>query len=284
MDRAEALVWSLGGFSSDPQLPFTGAGGPLSLIPTAPVAPTNATDPSVWQYNTERDNALMDVETNDLTLASPDPTQPLSFANRVQSTDELVIQNSSVWPSALVVLNDPFPIYRAGGEGSPYVYFDSRTYRLDASTGQLNLYVSVVDDELDMVRPVFDQRINANRPIPSASGSTYGTFTDSLRAWEAMSPNTFQILSPGIDGRFGQVADLDGGFWGDANPVYWQYPTGTMITANPTADDPQDLIVANVDKYALDALLPSNTAAVRDAYEKDNIGNFCRSTFEDDLP
>ena len=53
--------------------------------------------------------------------------------------------------------------------------------------------------------------------------------------------------------------------------------------ANATADDPQDLIVANVNKYGLDALFPANSAAVREGYEKDNMANFTKSTFEDDL-
>ena len=41
-------------------------------MPTVGPAASNATDPSVWQYNTARDNALLDVETKDLTLSSPD--------------------------------------------------------------------------------------------------------------------------------------------------------------------------------------------------------------------
>jgi prepilin-type N-terminal cleavage/methylation domain-containing protein len=285
MDRAESLVWALGGFSTDPQLPFTGAGGPLALMPTVAAAPGNATNPAVWQYNTARDNALLDIGTSDLTLTEPLTNQPISFVNRVQSSDESEI-TSPPWPGAVLLPRaDLFPVYRAGGEeGSPYVYFDSRTYRLDAGVGQLNLYVGVVDNQLDMVRPVFDSRINANLPVPSASGNTYGTHTAALNAWEIMSPNTFQILSPGLDGQFGLVADFDGGVWGDTNPVYWQYPAGTMLVASPTADDPQDLIVPNVDKFALDALLPADSIAVRDAYEKDNIANFSKSTFQDDLP
>ncbi len=284
MDRAESLIWALGGFSSDPQLPFTGAGGPLALLPTVAPAATNATDPSVWQYNTARDNALLDVETNDLTLSSPSTSAVVSFANRVQSTDEGAI-TAPPWPGVVPLPSaDLFPVYRGGGKGSPFVYFDSRTYRLDASVGQLNAYIGVVEDELDMVRPVFDERINANLPYPSASGTTYGTHTAALNAWEIMSPNTFQVLSPGLDGRYGAVIDLDGGIWGDTNPVYWQYPSGTMIVADPTAADPQSLIVPNVNKFALDALMPASSQMVREAYEKDNMANFTKSTFADDLP
>lgn len=286
MDRAEALIWSLGGFSTDPQLPFTGAGGPLALMPTVPVAITNATDPSVWQYNSERDNSLLDIETKDLTLTSPVSNQPISFTNRVQSSDENAITTGTAWPSATVPPPRPdlFPVYRAGNQGSPYVYFDSRTYRLDASAGQLNLYAGVWDGELDMVRPYFSERINANFPVPSASGTNYGSFTASLNAWEAMSPRTFQVISPGLDGRFGMVADLDGGVWYDSNPVYWQYRSGTLLIADPTADDPQDLIVPNVNKFALDALLPAATSAVREGFERDNLTNFAQRTLEDDLP
>ena len=58
MDRAEALVWSLGGFSADPQFPFTGPGGPLVAIPVpASVTPTPMIDDPMWyEYNPTRNS------------------------------------------------------------------------------------------------------------------------------------------------------------------------------------------------------------------------------------
>lgn len=275
MDRAEAIIWSLGGLSSDPQLPFTGAGGPLVLLPTVPVATSNATDPAVWQYNSARDNSLLNLELGDLTIASPDSTMPISFNNRVQSTDDVVTTTTFA---------DVFPVYKERDEGSPYVYFDSRTYRFDAGGGILNGYATTIDGEIDAVRPVLDQNVNANKPVPSASGTTYMTRANALDAWLFMNSQTFQILSPGPNGRFGFVADFDGGNPSDQDPVYWQYPAGTLIRALATADDPQDLIVPNVERYGLDALMPPTSDAVREAYEKDNIASFSEKTFEDDLP
>jgi len=277
MDRGEVLVWSLGGFSSDPQLPFTGTGGPLALMPTASTSPTtpHAYNPAVWQYNTDRDNSFLEDEIGGLTLTTIDTSVPISFANRVQSDDDVVSATNFI---------DVFPVYKNLEEGSPYVYFDSRTYRFDVGGGVLNGFATVLDGEVDVVRPVLDNRVNANLPLPGAAG--YGSRANSLAAWQFMNPKTFQILSPGIDGRFGMVADIDGHATGPSNsdPVYWQYNTGKLLRASATATGPQVMVVPDVDKYALDALFSFSDPAVVNAFEKDNTASFTKSNFEDDLP
>lgn len=276
MDRGEALMWALGGFSSDPQLPFTGSGGPLTLIPTVPpTTPGVAVNPVFWQYNSERDNTLIDIELDRLTLKTPDPAMPLAYTNRVSSNDDVA-------PN----LTDPFPVLAENEDGSPYVYFDSRTYGFDASgtgAGLMNGFATVTSGQVDACRPVFTNRINANLAPPSTTGSTYGTVANALNAWEWINPKTFQILSPGLDGRFGVVADLDGGTDPtNSAPVYWQYPTGKLLAALPGADNPNALLVPNVDRYGLDVLFAGTPLAL-EIFEKDNITNFTESTFEDDV-
>ncbi len=54
MDPAEALVFFLGGFSSNPQRPFTGEGGPFSVTSTD----TTVTGGQTLQYNVQRTGAF----------------------------------------------------------------------------------------------------------------------------------------------------------------------------------------------------------------------------------
>ncbi len=57
IDPAEALVWGLGGFSSDSELPFTGPGGPLSG--------------GVNAYSSDRENSMFDFPLN-ISVSSSD--------------------------------------------------------------------------------------------------------------------------------------------------------------------------------------------------------------------
>ena len=67
LDRAEALVWSLGGFSSDPQFPFTGSGGPLVYFGPA----GSEADPSLYEYNPIRNAPQVEFETKRLSIVPP---------------------------------------------------------------------------------------------------------------------------------------------------------------------------------------------------------------------
>jgi len=95
VDRAEALVFALGGFSADAEYPFSGPGGPLFV--------TVDNGNTIASYNTERANALFDFEIKTLSLANSSPI--------VDTID-----------------GDVFPDYRQDKESAPIVYFDSRTY------------------------------------------------------------------------------------------------------------------------------------------------------------
>lgn len=100
MNRAEALVFFLGGFSTDPQHPFTGPGGPFVIVAGSPV------------YNTDRENAIYDFGST-LLLDTVDET---AFGMTVLGAAE---------PA------DIMPVSRLKGLTVPTAYFDSRTYVFD---------------------------------------------------------------------------------------------------------------------------------------------------------
>ena len=126
INRAKAVVWTLGGYSSNPINPFTGDGGPLASLPDNAFA---------YQINLDRDNALYEFDTTRLDLKIRDKDELISLANNnfYTSSDD-----------------DPFPSYAAADDGAPFVYFDARTYAFDAGAFGLNGYAS---PEFGNVRP-----------------------------------------------------------------------------------------------------------------------------------
>lgn len=287
MDRGEALIWAVGGFSSDPQRPFTGQGGPLQLIPNLPNP--NPVNPSHYQYNASRDNALMDLEVSSLTLKTPDAGAALSPSNRAESDDESEIKGDIF--SVLQKTNDLFPAYRYDTGHAPYVYFDSRTYLAagsnmmidtggDSGNVQLNGFATHNGETYNTVRPILSDKVNTD----SLTG--FSGLARALRLWAFNNPKTFQVLSPGLDGIYGSIADQDGGDPISAAPFYWQYPTGRIVvpTASTTPDTtPASLINNDVNAYNISSLsLPG--IKVRESFEKDNIASFTSRSFEDDLP
>ncbi len=288
MDRAEALVWSLGGFSSDPGHPFTGTGGPLvAIVPN----PSTDPDPTEYQYNTERDNRLVDFEAARLSVVPFDPASGgLSFANRTRSGDEpLPSFNTGSLPAVFFTF-DLFPSYVLQQDASPAVYFDARTYgyvdtSVNPASTNFNGYARYVDNanDIDAVRPVYSET-----PNPALTAGPYGTLPASVAAWRFMNPQTFQVLAPGIDRRYGAITDIDGATGGPANtePVYFQYPSGGLIRADDAATNPQQLQIPNISRYDLTA--PNTTypgLQQRENQFLDNLGNFTtQKTVGDDLP
>jgi prepilin-type N-terminal cleavage/methylation domain-containing protein len=102
IDAAEAVVFWLGGLSSNPRYPFTGEGGPLIR------------DGDNWMWRIEgRMNALLDIRENRL---GPDPDDPQRGLNPALG-----------------------PVFLPGrGKFSPYVYFDARTYAIASYMHPLN--------------------------------------------------------------------------------------------------------------------------------------------------
>ena len=162
-DPAEALVFFLGGFSSDPQRPISGPGGPLKQS-------------GIWfTYNTQRDNAFFEFKVSRLTVG-----------NDGVSTDEALFGEG--------VGNDLMPVFIGSGPGPlqggrPIVYFDSRTYQFTTPQGSyFNFYVpGNVASSPNCARPFLSNENNPSKP---------GTL---LYA----NSKTFQIMNAGFDNIYG---------------------------------------------------------------------------------
>ena len=172
MDPAEALVFFLGGFSSDGQRPFTGTGGPFAIVPnTITSAPRVSLNPEKrLQYNINRQNAFYEFPVNRLTVVSREFVY--------SSDEELTVQS----PSSIADLLPVFMSYQNEFiEGSPYVYFDHRTYKV----GTIYNYHQITSDGAKgAARPYLKD------PVGSAALSYENA-------------KTFQILGPGPDGFYG---------------------------------------------------------------------------------
>ncbi len=254
IDRAEALVWALTGYSEDIQRPFTGPGGPLvwtgdgtnSYTDTA-VTDTQRQTPGNFQINNDRVNAFYDFEANRFGINTPDSTAALTGTNRYLSSDGD---------------GDLFPTYAARSGGAPFVYFDSRTYT--SSSGGYNGYSS----GFGSVRPYFSEQFNNN-----STGADYLTLDAALAGWKFINPNTFQIISAGLDDSFGNTANNAGG-----QPVYFQYPSGAAMAPSTAVDTPGALLITGVSRYQ------ESTFGSTDNPQFDNITNFSKVTLADDVP
>jgi type II secretory pathway pseudopilin PulG len=175
-DAAEALVFFLGGFSSDPQRPITGPGGPLKLNPVGG-----------YMYNTQRENAFFEFKIGRLTL---DP-------NTGASNDEAVYSEG--------VPNDLMPVYVGNGPtyqqlGVPIIYFDSRTYQLAGATvGDSSYYFNFYSPGLVDTRNVRDSTRNCARPFLSMDLDA----NKGNNALRYANDKTFQIMNGGYDRIYG---------------------------------------------------------------------------------
>jgi len=259
MDRAEALVFFLGGFSDDALHPLTGEGGPLAFI-EGQGYPTNSTIIDHYQYNGTRDNSFFDFDPARLTYARATDTSPLL------STDDLV------WPAGAQRNEaggaDVLPVYLSGGsEPTPIVYFDSRTYGVVATVPAI-AYNGFRHPTFGGVRPY-----KTGRDIKPPSGSTYGTSAEAFAAVPFHNPKTFQIISPGLDGIYGSIVSL-----GSGDPVHYITETGTPVFPNAGAANPAGLVAS------APGAGPRFQEANSDVNgQLDNITNFSTSTLEGDL-
>ncbi|MBX3422559.1 MAG: type II secretion system protein [Pirellulaceae bacterium] len=183
MDPAEALVFCLGGFSNDPQYPFTGAGGPILLdLPgpnstRVPVRSNRLNEPNLRrQYNIDRNEGFFPMSLDRLT-AIVDPNQGI-----VISTDEAeLFTGPGQTPDA-----DFMPTYKPRGKSTPVVYFSAATY----SVGLYDLTNSTVDR-------------GAAKPLRSDQINTNFTPSNPDKYYRFMNDKTFQIISAGLDDHFG---------------------------------------------------------------------------------
>jgi prepilin-type N-terminal cleavage/methylation domain-containing protein len=264
IDRAEALVWALGGFSSDPQFPFTGQGGPLTPIVPAPV-PARVSHYNNFAYNGTKDNALFDFDASLLTIGEYDLT-----ALTALSTEEAA------------GFGDRFPAYLRGAGGSPYLYFDSRTYGSATPAGVVNHYNSPPTQEWGRARPYLSSQVVG--PTESIVRTTAPAGGPGLAF---MNKNTFQLLSAGLDDTFGLVTGLPHSA-ADPNsgaPVYFAYPDGgiwQIDTSVPVPAGESRLFISSVGtKYAESELSGVNGS---DNFYLDNFASFAPGTLDSELP
>lgn len=258
MDRAEALVFFLGGFSDNALHPLTGEGGPLELIPGNTLG---SMDINHYQCNATRDNAFFDFDPARLTYARASDTSPLL------STDE------SVWTTAAELAQaggfDVLPVYLSGGsEPAPIVYFDSRTYGLVTP----GVYNGFLHPTLGGVRPY-----KTGRDIKPPSGAAYGSAVEAFAAIPFHKPKTFQIISPGLDGIYGSIVSL-----GSGEPVHFITETGAPVFPNAGAAGPAGLAVTAAGVGTKFQDVDWNPGITVNGH-LDNITNFSSSTLGDDL-
>lgn len=252
MDAAEALVFFLGGFSSDELNPISGAGGPLEVFDDSEAT-------VVYQYNATRENAFFDFDPARLTYGRAGDNAPLL------STDEANL--GSVGPADLL------PVYRSSDrEGAPLVYFDSRTYGKLSTTGDIDIYNGYENTLYGSVRPM-----KSGHDIKPPGGATYGSVDAAFNAVPFHNPKSFQILSPGLDGHFGNLVLTDESMTDESLPVHFITQTGVPVWPNEDATNPSGLIydAADVSRGYQDGS--------SDLPMLDNITNFTTSTLEDEL-
>jgi prepilin-type N-terminal cleavage/methylation domain-containing protein len=218
MDPAEAMVFCLGGFSTDVTHPFTGPGGPLAVRP--------GISPVAYQYNVDRTNAFFEFKQAQLSTTL-DPTGAFTL-----SDDELTLGSAAA--------NDLIPVYRPRSKLAPYVYFDSRTYAF-VPTGASALffnYYSAPNIDASVARPYKSGEINTNVAHTSAPDSYYKYAAD----------RAFQIISAGLDDSYGGVPGLPY----SGTPQFYAYPSGDAIniTVLPAAQSGNKRYVAAAGQIA----------------------------------
>jgi prepilin-type N-terminal cleavage/methylation domain-containing protein len=164
-DPAEALVFFLGGFSSDPQRPLTGPGGPFVVNPD---------NTGAFMYNTQRENSFFDFKNTRLTLAN-------GF-----STDE-TFYNQGVPADLLPVYIGAGPSIQQGGV--PITYFDSRTYQLGAEYANFHIPGPVASSP-NCARPFLSNDVNA-------------AFAGTPKPQRYANDKTYQIMNAGYDNLYG---------------------------------------------------------------------------------
>ncbi len=316
IDRAEALVFCLGGFSRDKERPFTGPGGPLALL-------SGATDPYIggpsnsdyllYQYNSERDSGDFEMEAErlslDLFLAGAGPLGAAGVAY-AYSIDEGNLTNSLEF----TLLPDPFPTYSPENSKLPIVYFSSRTY---SSAFGINYHTTLASQApawAGMSTPSFPNSIHhtTNLYLPSGSVDATGVARPYVsNVVDTTPPSTiqgfsivtggavlkfagdgkYQLISAGKDDNYGGTAN---GSVGDlltmttpATGIY-VYPSGEAYNPLHSFMPPGVFsTVTSADKYNDDVILKEyyGSAPVYRAYPQyDNVTNFTTRTIESDLP
>lgn len=245
MDRGEAIVWVLGGYSSNPINPFTGDGGPLESI-----AIDTANGTQQFQVRVDRDNEFYEFDTTRMDLEIENKDDLISITNNYKSSD-----------------TDLFPHYAAADDGAPFVYFDSRSYTYGGAVSggsfnqQLNGYSNT---QYGNVRPYL---------------STLRALGDT--AWTFHNPDTFQVIAPGIDNGFGVLA-FETTTPDPETAVYYQFPTGKAVQLTRSVNNGAEARVWGLRDDVSRYQEPVAFNLV-DNFQQDNLTNFADGKLIDEL-
>ena len=263
LDRAEVLVWTLGGYSSNIQRPFTGPGGPLVWVgdgtneySDGAVTDLDRQNPANFQINSDRINSFFDFDATRLNYTEIDASSLMTGANRYLSRDD----------------GDLFLTYAARQDGAPYVYFDARTYgHFDPTIADFNGYADPAGN-FGVVRPYLsDQAVN------NTTGANYVDLPAAMDAWRFVNDDSYQIVSAGLDNLFGSISQFDVNGGGD-DPIYFQYPTGKAIALRTDVATPGELVIEEVSGFQEQSYFgaPENGHV-------DNVTSFSEAKIADDV-
>ncbi|TWT82017.1 Type II secretion system protein G precursor [Planctomycetes bacterium CA13] len=295
IDRAEALVFCLGGFSSDKKRPFTGQGGPLVLASgsTDPyTAGASSSDFLKYQYNTDRNQGQFPFKTQDLTIALL--TSPTAYAYSNDEGAGGAGGSSTANSLGATVYADPFPVFRPNSTEMPIAYFNSSTYNITYGTDpsgssapawlttarylqSLNVYCPPGDlADVGIARPYASNVIDTTPP------STIRGFSVTLAVAEFAENKRFQLISAGLDNNYGGLVSVSGSSLPSSGCLYI-YSVGRAY--NPFATTTQATTMESLQRYQ-----DNETAKAFGGSEVyisnpqlDNVTNFSTRTLESDL-
>ena len=277
MDRGEALVFFLGGFSKNLQLPLTGPGGPLDYIGPANPTVAQRQDLANYQYNATRDNSFFDFDPQRLTIARATDTSPLI------STDETLLNNLAPAYGG----KDLLPAYLAvKGQAAPIVYFDSRTYGVvfagSADLSTPNTYNGFLAQDVGGIRPYKTEVTIEPPPAGGYTGTNKAKEDAAFAAFKFHNPDTFQIISPGLDGLFGSIVSTSPGNPAATPTIHFVTETGRPVRPLGSATSVNDLYFTD-SKLGSKGFQDSEWGSLGENGHLDNVTNFSTSILGDGL-
>lgn len=248
MDPSEALVFFLGGFSDDPNFPFSGPGGPFIIMDdSSPAVQVKSNHPpakiSSVQYSPDRQNPLYQFKQAQLTLAV--------VGGLTASSEDAALTGGTP---------DLLPAYHPAGLRMPFVYFDSRTYQQSMVA---NRFATLSDG---IVYPYRSTAINTK--YSAADNSVVSR----NRYFRFVNEKTFQVVSAGLDDNFG----------GEEGLFYMFKPTGGESTGSANSGDSLDL-TASISSGTHPAPKFTRFNNSQGTGQADNVTNFSEGTLEDSL-
>ncbi|MEO8272392.1 MAG: hypothetical protein ABI557_21970 [Aureliella sp.] len=244
MEPGEALVFFLGGFSSDPVFPFSGKGGPIYILNSSGVqVKSNEADANCsYQYNPDRQSPLYDFKQAQLTL---------------QVLNGLTVSSDDAISGAAV---DLLPTYHPSGKKMPYLYFDSRTYQQNLIANQFNAGSAGI---------AYAYRSTAINTKHSPADTSV---VNRNKYFRFMNEKTFQVVSAGLDDNYG----------GESGLFYMFKPANGESAGTGNSGDSLDLVATIIAGTHPDPKYTRFLSATGTS-QADNVTNFSEGTLEDSL-